>query len=126
MYFQHYVRVINTHFRPSSRRDMVSFLIGAVKSLGDATELVRSIFLRRDVPSYLAQNPLLQEQRIEDEVTGMSLNSGQQKAVKYALTSPLTLIQGPPGKYWLFFFVLQGASIAVVILYQYIRKFVFS
>ncbi|XP_068677064.1 3'-5' exoribonuclease HELZ2-like isoform X1 [Montipora foliosa] len=72
-------------------------MIGAVKSLGDATELVRSIFLRRDVPSYLAQNPLLQDQRIEDEVTAMILNSGQQKAVKYALTSPLTLIQGPPG-----------------------------
>ena len=74
---------------------------GAVKCLGNAIELVRSIFLRRDIPPYLARNPLLKEQRVDDMITEFKLNSGQRKAVMYALTSPLTLIQGPPGKYTL-------------------------
>ena len=68
-----------------------------MKSLGDAPELIRGVFLRRDLPSYLAHNPRFKGQRREESKTHVTLNPGQEEAVKLALTSPLTLIQGPPG-----------------------------
>ena len=74
-------------------------MISAVKHLGEATELIRSVFLRRDIPKYLARNPLLTGQRKEDTKTTLRLNPGQEKAVMCAVTSPFTLIQGPPGKH---------------------------
>ena len=74
-------------------------MISAVKHLGEATELIRSVFLRRDIPKYLARNPLLMGQRKEDTKTTLRLNPGQEKAVMSAVTSPFTLIQGPPGKH---------------------------
>lgn len=74
-------------------------MISAVKNLGTATELVRSVFLRRDIPKYLARNPRLIRQSKEDIVASLTLNPGQEQAVKNALASPLTLIQGPPGIY---------------------------
>jgi len=72
-------------------------MISAVKNLGTATELIRSVFLRRDIPKYLAQNPRLIGQTKEDIKMTLSLNRGQEQAVMNALASPLTLIQGPPG-----------------------------
>lgn len=72
-------------------------MISAVKNLGATTELIRSVFLRRDIPKYLTRNPLLTGQRKEDMMTSLSLNPGQEQAVMNALTSPLTLVQGPPG-----------------------------
>jgi len=72
-------------------------MISAVKKLGTATELIRGVFLRRDIPSYLARNPRLVRQSKEDITTTLTLNPGQQQAVMNALSSPLTLIQGPPG-----------------------------
>lgn len=74
-------------------------MISAVKNLGATTELIRSVFLRRDIPKYLARNPLLTGQKKEDIITSLTLNPGQEQAVRNALTSPLTLIQGPPGIY---------------------------
>lgn len=72
-------------------------MISAVKNLGTATELIRSVFLRRDIPEYLARNPRLIGQTKEDIKMTLSLNPGQEQAVMDALASPLTLIQGPPG-----------------------------
>lgn len=72
-------------------------MIAAVKNLGAATELIRSVFLRRDIPKYLAGNPRLTGQTKEDMMTTLTLNPGQEQAVMTALASPLTLIQGPPG-----------------------------
>ena len=72
-------------------------MISAVRNLGTATELIRSVFLRRDIPKYLARNPRLTRQAKEDIKTTLTLNPGQEQAVKNALASPLTLIQGPPG-----------------------------
>ena len=72
-------------------------MISAVKNLGTATELIRSVFLRRDIPKYLARNPRLIGQIKEDIKMTLSLNPGQEQAVMIALASPLTLIQGPPG-----------------------------
>jgi len=72
-------------------------MISAVKNLGTATELIRSVFLRRDIPKYLARNPRLIGQSKEDIKTTLTLNPGQEQAVMNALASPLTLIQGPPG-----------------------------
>ena len=72
-------------------------MISAVKNLGTATELIRSVFLRRDIPKYLARNPRLIGQTKEGIKMTLSLNPGQEQAVMIALASPLTLIQGPPG-----------------------------
>ena len=72
-------------------------MVSAVRNLGTATELIRSVFLRRDIPKYLARNPRLTRQAKEDIKTTLTLNPGQEQAVKNALASPLTLIQGPPG-----------------------------
>ena len=74
-------------------------MISAVKNLGSATELIRSVILRRDIPKYLAQNPRLIRQSKEDITMTRTLNPGQEQAVMNALASPLTLIQGPPGIY---------------------------
>ena len=73
-------------------------MISAVKRLGEATELIRSVFLRRNIPKYLARAPMLKGQRKEDTKTTLHLNPGQEEAVKNAVNFSFTLIQGPPGK----------------------------
>lgn len=72
-------------------------MISAVKRLGEATELIRSVFLRRNIPKYLARAPMLKGQRKEDTKTTLHLNPGQEEAVKNAVNFSFTLIQGPPG-----------------------------
>ena len=73
-------------------------MISAVKRLGEATELIRSVFLRRNIPKYLARVQMREGQKKEDTKTTLRLNPGQEEAVKNAVNSSFTLIQGPPGK----------------------------
>ena len=72
-------------------------MITAVNRLGDASELARSVVLRRDVPAYTARNPHVPDPSAVQLVDGLELNEGQLEAVRKAVTSPLSLIQGPPG-----------------------------